>query len=388
MNKKISLINNAINETILQKVAEWLLTNPQLTKGNLTLQLESEFSSWLGVKHSTFVNSGSSAILLMLATLIESGQLKKYSKIVVPALSWATDLAPVIQLGLHPILCDCNLTDLSVDIDELENIFKCHSPEALLLVSVLGLVPKMETIAKLCTKYGVILLEDACESMGSSFGNQKLGTFGDMSCFSLYYGHHISTIEGGFVCTNNDNYNNLLKMCRSHGWDRDLNTETQTHLRTQHKISDFHAPFTFYIPGYNVRSTDLQAFIGLEQMKLIDSIVKIRQQNFNLYAKNIINNELTFDITNQNTISNFAFPVVSNNRVDIIDKLIESQIETRPLLCGSMGIQPMYVKRFGKKSMSNADKITNYGFYLPNHPGLTEENIKYIVNTINKVNPK
>ena len=163
----IKLVNDTINNKDIDKLIKWLGTYPRLTKGPLTLEFEQKWSDWLGSKFTIFCNSGSSANLLMLWALIECGRIKRDAKIVVPSASWATDLSPVIQLGMTPILCDANLEDLSVDLDHLERIFKETSPDVLLLVSVLGLVPKMEKITELCEEYDVILLEDTCESMGS-----------------------------------------------------------------------------------------------------------------------------------------------------------------------------------------------------------------------------
>ena len=162
----IKLVNDTINNKDIDTLIEWLKTYPRLTKGQLTLDLEQKWSKWLGTEHSIFCNSGSSANLLMLWALVEAGRIAKDAKIVVPSVAWATDLAPVIQLGMTPILCDSNMEDLSVDIEHLEKLFQETKPDVLLLVSVLGLVPDMHRIVRLCKIYDVILLEDTCESMG------------------------------------------------------------------------------------------------------------------------------------------------------------------------------------------------------------------------------
>ena len=203
----ITLVKDTIDEKDIDRLVDWLKTYPRLTKGKVTLELERKYADWLGTEYSVFCNSGSSANLLMLSAIIEK---YKSKKVVVPSVAWATDLAPVMQLGLKPLLCDCNMQDLSVDLEHLEKIFKTESPDALLLVSVLGLVPNMGKIVELCERYGVILLEDTCESMGSEFRDKKLGTFGLMSSFSTFFGHHISTIEGGFVCTDDEELYELL----------------------------------------------------------------------------------------------------------------------------------------------------------------------------------
>ena len=235
----IKLVTDTINNQDIDSLISWLKTYPRLTKGELTPKFEDKWSSWLGTHHSVFCNSGSSANLLMLWALIEAGRITRDAKVVVPSVAWATDLAPVMQLGMTPILCDSNMEDLSVDINHLENIFKETKPDVLLLVSVLGLVPDMQKINELCHEHNVILLEDTCESMGSQWENKKLGTFGLMSSFSTYFGHHISTIEGGIVSTNDEELYEILKAIRSHGWDRDAAPKFSSQLREQWNTTDF-----------------------------------------------------------------------------------------------------------------------------------------------------
>lgn len=376
----IKLVNDTINNSDIDKLIEWLSTYPKLTKGELTIQLEEKWSKWLGVKNTVFCNSGSSANLLMLWALVEAGRISKDSKIVVPSVAWATDLSPVIQLGMTPILCDSNLEDLSVDLNHLENIFKETKPEVLLLVSVLGLVPKMGMIKALCDKYNVILLEDTCESMGSEWGSKKLGTFGLMSSFSTYFGHHISTIEGGFVSTNDKELYEVLKSIRSHGWDRDASLEYSGKLRNKWGTSDFDALYTFYHSGFNLRSTDLQAFIGLGQIDKLDEICKKRNKNYKIYQEELSN--IKPYIINRGFTSNFAYPIINKNKNAIVTALQQENIEVRPMICGSMGTQPFYVKQYGKKELPNSSIIDKYGFYVPNHPGLLREDILKITNII------
>ena len=186
--KPIKLVSDTIDREDICGLVNWLNQPeiPQLTKGPITKEYESKFSDWLGTKHSVFVNSGSSAILLGLAALKFGGKLKN-NKIVVPDLSWATDVSSPLMLGLDPILIDANEQDLSVDLDRLEWIFKRQNPSAFILVSVLGLVPDMDKIVELCETYDVLLIEDVCESMGSEYKGKKLGTFGIMSFYSTYF---------------------------------------------------------------------------------------------------------------------------------------------------------------------------------------------------------
>ena len=376
----IKLVTDTINNKDIDSLITWLKTYPRLTKGELTPKLEEKWSKWLGTDYTVFCNSGSSANLLMLWALIEAKRITRDSKVVVPSVAWATDLAPVIQLGMTPILCDSNLEDLSVDINHLEKIFKETKPEVLLLVSVLGLVPDMKKISELCKKYNVILLEDTCESMGSKYGDKKLGTFGLMSSFSTYFGHHMSTIEGGFVSTDDEELYEVLKSIRSHGWDRDSSSKYSKQLREKWNTSDFDALYTFYHSGFNLRSTDLQAFIGLGQIDKLDNICKKRNKNFKTYQKEL--RHISPIIQENGFVSNFAYPVIHEHRNRIVKRLQDLDIEVRPMICGSMGTQPFYVKKYGKKELPNVSLIDRYGFYVPNHPGLTDSDILNIVEII------
>jgi len=382
----IPLVKDTINKEDIDKLIEWLKTYPHLTKGELTVEFEKKWSDMLGCKYSLFVNSGSSANLLMLYSLIESGQLSPGDKVIVPAVSWSTDLAPVVQLGLEPILCDCNMTNLSIDLEHMETIIKKHRPKALILVSVLGLVPEMEQIVSMCDTNNIILLEDACESLGSSFNNKKIGTFGMMSSFSTYFGHHISTIEGGIVCTNDEKIFNILKSIRSHGWDRDMNKDQKSELRKRHTVSDFESLYKFYYYGFNVRSTDLQAFLGLDQLDKLNLIIENRNKNYNLYRKLIKNNFWTAPESVKNSfISNFAFPMIHPERKKIVDALCDNNIAVRPLICGSLSKQPFWQKKYPPVELKNAEIVDSFGFYLPNNHQIEEKEIELVCNVINGV---
>jgi len=382
MSDKISLVKDTIDNQDIDRLVDWLKTYPRLTKGPVTIELEKKYSDWLGRRYSLFCNSGSSANLLMLSALMQ-GNLLKNNKIVVPSVAWATDLAPVMQLGLKPILCDSNKRDLSADLIHLEKIFKEESPSALMFVSVLGLVPEMEKVVNLCEKYDVILLEDACESMGSKYRKRKLGTFGKMSSFSTFFGHHISTIEGGFVSTDDKDLYDLLVSIRAHGWDRDLDTEKQIELQQDWDVSTFNSLYTFYYQGFNVRATDLQAYIGLTQIDKLDGWGVRREYNYLTYQELIKNNYWKPNEQLNDFTSNFAYPVIHPNRDRIVEQLERAGVEVRPMICGSMGTQPFYVKEYGRLELPNVTDIDRYGFYVPNNPHIRDEEIVYISNIIN-----
>jgi len=379
---KISLVKDTIDNQDIDRLVDWLKGYPRLTKGPVTLELEGKYSNWLGRKYSVFCNSGSSANLLMLSAL-QQGKYLKNNKVVVPSVAWATDLAPVMQLGLKPILCDSNKRDLSADLIHLEKIFKEESPSAIMFVSVLGLVPEMEKVVNLCEKYDVILLEDTCESMGSKYRKRKLGTFGKMSSFSTFFGHHISTIEGGFVSTDDKDLYDILVSIRAHGWDRDLDTEKQIELQQDWDVSTFNSLYTFYYQGFNVRATDLQAYIGLTQIDKLDGWGVRREYNYLTYQELVKNNYWKPNKQLNDFTSNFAYPVIHPNRDKIVEQLERGGVEVRPMICGSMGTQPFYVKEYGRLELPNVTEIDRYGFYVPNNPHITDEEIVYISNIIN-----
>ena len=380
----IKLVRDTIDRQDINKLIEWLAQDPipRLTKGELTSELEKKWAHKIGTKYSIFINSGSSAILLTLAALKQLNKLKN-SKIVIPALSWSTDVSSPMVLGFTPILCDCNLEDLSCDLVHLEKIFKEESPSILILVSPLGFVPEMDKVIELCRKYDVILLEDVCESMGSKYKEKYLGSLGFASVFSLYYGHHLSTIEGGFINTNDEEFYHTLLMMRSHGWDRDLPDWKKKELREKWNCSEFDALYNFYVPGFNLRATDLQAFLGLRAIEKLNTYVEKRVQNFKLYNSLITTNQLNLVNRPNNTISNFAIPIVHKKRNKIIENFKKEEIEIRPLIAGNLGNKPMWLSKYARPFLPNAQLIDENGFYIPNNQGLLKEEIEKISDILN-----
>ena len=375
---KFSLVADTVRNGDIDELIGWLKTYPRLSKGPLTLEFESLWAQWLGTKHALFVNSGSSANLLALSSLLAANYIEQDCKIVVPALSWATDLAPVIQLGFTPILCDCNLKDLSIDLDEFERICIEENPQALMLVSVLGMVPDMDRLLSICEKYDIRLIEDTCESFGSEYKKQKLGTLGTVSTFSLYFGHHLSTIEGGIVATNDTRLHNVMASIRSHGWTRDCDASFSKALSDKWNVDEFNAQYAFYYPGYNLRSTDLQAFLGIRQLDYASEVIAIRNKNFARYAANLDGYTWTPAIRPTDFVSNFCYPLICENREKVCLALKSSGIETRPLIAGSMSRQPFYIEKYGDKKVQNSELIHESGLYLPNNHRISPADIDFI----------
>lgn len=385
----VLLARDTISKGEIDALRDWLGTYPRLTKGPLTEQLEEKWSAWLGVRHSTFVNSGSSAILLALAALVEDGRVPRNGTVVVPALSWLTDVSSPMNLGMRTILCDCNLDDLSLDLSALEAILREERPDAVIAVSVLGISPDMQRLSQMCKRYGCVLVEDVCESLGTDYMGHPLGAFGDVSVFSTYYGHHISTIEGGMVCTNDTRLHLVINAMRSHGWARDWPRHERGAARARYGISEFQEAYAFYYPGYNLRNTDLGAFLGLSQMDTITSRADARHANFERYQAGLgeLNGlRLAPAARRSNTVSNFAYPVMlptSYARAACAAALEEASVECRPLIAGSMAMQP-FVMDTGVQHppTPNANELHVRGMYLPNHHEVSAADIARICETV------
>jgi CDP-6-deoxy-D-xylo-4-hexulose-3-dehydrase len=388
--KKYLLAEQTIDQDELKVLADWLATNPWLTQGKLVREFEEKWAKWTGIPYAVFVNSGSSANLLMYYSLLLSGKLRN-KKVVVPAVSWATTVAPAIQLGFEPIMCEADFETFGLDAPYLEKLLKEHQPSAVVLVHVLGVPCKMEEILRLKEKYGFILMEDSCAATGSRYDGKHVGTFGEISTFSFFYGHHLSTIEGGMVCTTDEKLYDLLLMIRSHGWAKDLPPEKEEKLFLESGGLEFNRPFTFYEPGFNVRSTDLNAHIGLTQMKKADYVVARRIENHKIYQERFSKAPGFHCQSNSRAvISSISFCALASSKEhrDRIGHALKSaQIETRPLGGGNMSRQPFWTNRYSPVSLPFADRIHETSFHLPNHPGISPEEVQFICDTVLSVEP-
>lgn len=379
-NIKHFLAEDTINNQDIDELAEWLKSHPRLTKGALTHEFEAKCSAYWGRKYSVFCNSGSSANFLMYAALEASGILKN-KKVIVPSAGWPTTITPAIQLGFEPIMCESDPDTLGLDLSCLEHLLKKHNPATVIMVQVLGVPHKMDELMALKKKYGFTLLEDACAAMGSSYKGKPVGSFGDMSSFSFYFGHQISTIEGGLVLTNDKELNDTLVMLRSHGWDKDLDEGTRRELRAKYGVSDFHSHFFFYLSGLNLRNTDLGAFLGIRQLDKMDWLIKRRNENHLLYQK-LLGDRFHFQKAPEGSvICSIHFAVFAKNKeeqIKIYEELVKNNIETRIFSAGNLGRHPFWFERYGEFRAPVADRLHDTGLFLPNHPSLAKENVEFI----------
>lgn len=378
----ILLADDTISHSELESLSDWMLAGNRLTKSEQTIAFEEEFRDWMGSKHAVFTNSGSSSNLLMIYALKEAGLLRN-NKAVAASVSWVTTVSPLIQFGFDISLCDCDPVNLGLDLNHLEHLCQTERPALLILVHVLGHANEMDGIRQICERYGVLLLEDSCEALGSTVADRKLGSLGIAGSFSFYYGHHISTIEGGMVVTDDPELHQLMLSLRSHGWSRDLSRDRREALTREHDVDAFRNLYTFYHAGFNLRSTDLQAFIGRSQLRRLDEIVRVRERNFAHYKAALP------DFFSQSgptqTLSSFAYGTLIENRLEVFDALKAEKIECRPLICGNIGRHPFWARTQSAVDLRNADVVHDYGIYLPNHHNLSLADIDRVAETFTKV---
>ena len=373
---KYSLAYQTLDNKDYLNMISFLKKRKTLTQSNITKKFQKNFSNFLNLNYSTFVNSGSSANLLIAQTLIE-GNFLKNKVVVLPAVSWSTTVSPYLQLGFKVILCDSDKKNLGLSSIQLEKICKKYNPGLVVVVNVLGHSNDFKKINILKKKYNFKLVEDNCESLGSYQKKQKLGTFGLASSHSFYYGHHISTIEGGMVSTNDKKFYNISLSIRSHGWARDVENSFRKKLEKKYQVDAFKTLYTFYYSGFNIRSTDFNANIGLHQLKKIKRISKIRYSNYLRYKKNLKN--FWSQQSDLKLASSFGYATFVKNRLEVFNFLKSKSIQSRPLICGNMAQQPFIKKQLVNPfKLPNAKFINNFGLYLPNHANLSHNDIDYI----------
>jgi CDP-6-deoxy-D-xylo-4-hexulose-3-dehydrase len=372
-----------------KKLAKFILAEDQLSFGNQCETFEKKFAAWQKRKHCVFVNSGSSANLAILQAYLNLNRIKKNDLIGFSALTWSTNVMPIMELGLTPIPIDVEINTLNVSSRNLKKILEKYPLKMLFITNLLGFCDDIDEIRKICRKEKIILIEDNCESLGTVYKGKLLGNYGLASTFSFYVGHHMSTIEGGAICTDDDKLANMLRIVRAHGWDRNLNSETQTTIRTKHKVNlTFYSRYTFYDNGYNLRPTEINGFIGNTQIAYLDKIIKKRNENYFTITKDIYTQEEKYYPIKSKHIeflSNFAIPIICQSQ-EIRDSLVAKCtdiIEIRPIVGGDMTKQPFFLKnaktKLGKFKNPNAALIHKQGLYIGNNPELTKEDIKTII---------
>ncbi len=386
MNFRYPLAGETISKSDIDKLRDWLASYPRLTMGELTAEFESKWAKYIATKRSIFVNSGSSANLLMVYLGIVTGKFKPGDKVIVPSCGWVTTLSPIIQFGLEPIMVDANDYNYGLNISEVENLCKKQEIKGLILVHPLGVPNDKDEIMSLKNKYNFFLMEDCCASVGAKFADgTKIGTIGDVSSFSFYFGHQLSTIEGGFVNTNSEKFYQTMLMLRSHGWTKDISEKFFQSDIANLNVDSVNEPFNFIHSGFNIRSTDLQAFIGLSQLEKAESIMKARNRNHRRYKKSI-SNDFTFQDWGKAWPVSLHIGILAKDRLTrskVLDACKNNGIETRVWSHGNLGRHPFWEKKYGKFNGHWANQIYERGFILPTFPELNDKDVDFISSICN-----
>ena len=361
-----------------------ILRSKKITMGSQTARFEKQFSKKIAVKSSIMVNSGSSANLLIFQCLINPliKKLKPGDEVLISSICWSTSLWPILQSGLKAKFVDVNVDNLNIDLTDLKKKIS-KKTKALMLVHALGNCADMDKIVKICKQNKLILIEDTCEALGSTYKGKKLGTFGDFSSFSFYYSHHITSGEGGMVCTKSKKYLNVIKTLRSHGWAREIEKKSKNNWK-------------FINSGFNLRPTDISASIGISQLKKLKQILNIRRNNYNLITRAFLSNSKfnnQFRIIKESAktkICWFGIAIVlkskkKNYKNSVTKKLNLKGIDTRPLISGNFANQPA-VKLYKLKytnNLINADFLDKNSFFLGIHNNkITKKEIRYLTRSI------
>jgi CDP-6-deoxy-D-xylo-4-hexulose-3-dehydrase len=362
--------------------------DPILTQSANVRAFEEEWSRWLGVKHSVFVNSGSSANLVTLAALREL--YGPGGEIIVPTITWVSDIAAVLHCGFEPVFVDIDPRTLGMDN---EQVLAKVTPRtrAVFLTHVLGYNALSRRLLYELRNCGIPLLEDVCESHGATFEGRKLGTFGLASNFSFYYAHHLSTIEGGMVCTDNADFYETVRMLRAHGLVRELDSDSRKRdYADEHP--DLNPEFIFVHPGYNVRSTEINAVIGRSQLRRLDDGIERRTENLRLFLDNLDDRAYRTDFATEGS-SNYAFTLVLREPdAGLCERVMKSLrmrgIEFRRGTAGGGNqVRQPYLRRLlGQdewKKYPRADHVHFYGFYIGNYPSLERDRVLRLCELLN-----
>lgn len=378
------LQGNVINHEEVQTLINFIKTTDRYTQFTKVKELEIAWSKWQGCKYSVFVNSGSSANLIILDLLKDVYKWSPGDEIIVPAVTWITDISSVLQFGLKPVFVDINLKDFSFDYDSLASKITSKT-RAIFLTHLIGFPADIKKVKSIIGKRKITLIEDCCESHGATIDGIKVGNFGLISSFSFYWGHHMTTVEGGMVCTNNSKIYNYALLKRSHGLARELPKSNHSYYKKKYKDIDFN--FLFLTTGFNVRNTELAAVLGLTQLKKIDNFIKIRNKNHLKFINILKKFEKHLLLPYKNGISSFSLPLIlkkSDFKKPLQRILTLAGIESRPIISGNLLKQPFLKKFFHSGEFKNADFIHNNGFYIGNNQFVDDKKLQHLESLLDK----
>jgi len=369
------LQENVISDDDLELLVEFIRTTNRFTQFTKVREFEEAFASWLGCKHCVMVNSGSSANLVAVAAAKELHDWAHGAEVLVPAVTWPTTVTPVMQLGLNPVFVDVNLRDLSFDYEALENSITSRSV-AIFVPHLLGFPADVQRLKAICAVHDLLLLEDCCESPGAIADGQKVGRHGLASTFSFYWGHHMTTVEGGMLCTDDRKVYETALLKRSHGLARELPPDRHEELAAANPGIDFR--FLFLTDGFNVRNTEFNAVLGLAQLTRIDEFIRIRNHNYARFLEICEPFEDALVLIRGSGISSFVLPFIfrdSGIKYAFESAICQAGIESRPLISGNLLRQP-FLAAYGRPTdFANAEFLHENAFYIGNNQFVGEERL-------------
>ncbi len=378
------LMKDCVTQSDKEAMVEFINSTSRFTNGPQVREFERQWSEWLGCKYSLFVSSGSTANLLLVAAIKEKYGLVRGDKVLVPAMTWVTNISPIIQLGLEPVFCDVDVNNFGFDLEHLHYIAAKHPDiKAVFVTHLFGIPADIDAYKEILPN--AVFMEDVCESHGAVYKGKKTGTLSEGSTFSFYFGHHMTTIEGGFVCTDDDELYNLMKMKRSHGMAR----EAQGNKFEEYKemYPDVHPQFLFVTDGYNLRSMELNAVLGISQIQRLDDCISRRRQIYDRFLKMLASLGL-FHLPSREGNSSFCLPFICTDKA-VKDKLetflSERGVETRPLCSGNLLRQPFLSDyELDINTAANVDFLHENGFFIGNNHLITDAELDTLEEMLNE----
>jgi len=374
MNFRFPLATSSWDQSEIDAIHR-VISSDFYTMGNEVLTFEKQFASYFGSQFAVMVNSGSSANLLMIAALFytknDTLKLNPGDEIIVPAVSWSTTYYPLQQYGLHLKFVDIDLNTLNYDLDALESAVS-EKTRAIMAVNLLGNPNDFDKIFRIIGDRNITLIEDNCESMGATFNNKQAGTFGIMGTFSCFFSHHISTMEGGVVVTDDEELYHLMLALRAHGWTRNL--PKFNHLTGEKSDDPFEESFRFVLPGYNLRPLEISGAIGIEQLKKLPELISGRRKNGVLFQNQFAHNSNFYIQKEVGCSSWFGFSLILKKsanitRADFVRSLTQAGFECRPIVAGNFAKNEV-MKYFNYSiagDLTNTEYLDKHGLFIGNH---------------------
>ncbi len=383
---KWNIQGNALSDSDRRKLADFIINEPRLTQGDTVKEFERKFAEWQGSRYAVFVNTGSLANLILISALKELHNWENGVGVIVPAVTWSTTVTPIMQLGLKPVFVDVNLKDLGFDDHQVNMALKSDHIKGIFMVHLLGLPAPAYWYQQHLREFqnDVILMEDCCEALGTKLFDINVGNYGIASTFSFYWAHHLTTIEGGMICTDDYDLYKLLLLKRSHGMARELPDECRAEIEKQYSDLDYW--FMFLTDGFNARGNNLTAYAGLIQLEQLDGFLEIRKRNYARFVEICKQYEEHLIILDAPISSTFTLPFIFRQpemKRKFRDLLVKEGVEIRPLLGGNLLRHPAFSNLgYEPEDFPNAELLHFNAFYVGNHQGIGDKQLDWLEKTM------